>query len=103
MSLICSRLVGRAFECSLFGGPNWGRCKLQPIGRHSEKFVFQNRISTALCVLDHFSGLMVTKIGEITLHGALLQASNYGRFVRTFLLRDRGSLAATMRPLPGRR
>ena len=29
--------------------------------------------------------------------------SNYGRFVRTFPLRDRGSLGATMRLLPERR
>jgi hypothetical protein len=74
LELIRSRLISHAFECRLFGGLTWGRCTLQPIGRHFEKFVFQNRIYTALCVLDHFCGLTMTKIGKITLHGALLQA-----------------------------
>ena len=53
---ICSRLIRRTFGYRLLGGPTWGRCKLEPIGRHSEQFVFQNSIRTVLCVLDHFSG-----------------------------------------------
>jgi hypothetical protein len=39
----------------------------------------------------------------VPLDGRGFTPSNYGRFVRTFPFRDRGSLAVTMRPLPERR